>query len=91
MRFWEYFSPPDEERAEDDVETAMAVFEFSRSPYWKILRDWLDLELSRPFPISDQMAMIQSGVRANTLRELKAKIERDVVSSVEILKSNGKM
>lgn len=91
MRFWEYFTPPAEEQAEPDVAEANVVMEFARSEYRVRLLAWLDREGSKPFSVGDHMTMIQTAVRANTIREIKNKIERDIQAAEEILKANGRI
>ena len=79
--FGRFFRPRVEEVV--DVETeilndANEILDFANTSYYAKFMAYLDKEAGRPLKVGDHMDMIQSAVRANTLREIRDTMVRRV-------------
>lgn len=89
-RFWEYFVKEDDEEDYQE-DKARQIIEFEGIPYYRDFRSYLISEIQAPLKVSDHASMIQSAVRANTFKEILAKIERDITLAKSILDRAGKL
>lgn len=62
----------------DLLNRANELLDFGNTAYYAKFLEWLDREASRPLKVGDHMDMIQSAVRANTLREIRSTLVRRV-------------
>lgn len=60
---------------------ANELLDFAATAYYEKFLAWLDKESSRPLKVGDHMDMIQSAVRANTLREIRDTLVRRVANA----------
>ncbi len=57
---------------------ANEILDFAATAYFAKFMEWLDREAAKPLKVGDHMDMIQSAVRANTLREIRSALARRV-------------
>lgn len=72
MDFSRFFAK--REQADEDTSRVNAINEmldFAATSYFPKYIQWLEKEANRPLLVGDHMQMIQSAVRANTLREIR--------------------
>lgn len=62
----------------DMLNKANELLDFAATAYYERFLAYLDKESSRPLKVGDHMDMIQSAVRANTLREIRDTLVRRV-------------
>jgi hypothetical protein len=62
----------------DMLNKANELLDFAATVYYERFLAYLDKESSRPLKVGDHMDMIQSAVRANTLREIRDTLVRRV-------------
>jgi len=62
----------------DILNKANELLDFAATTYYQKFLEYLDKESSRPLKVGDHMDMIQSAVRANTLREIRDTLVRRV-------------
>lgn len=73
--FARFFRRPAVDPLDPDAEMlnqANELIDFASTSYYAKFVDWLDREAGKPLKVGDHMDMIQSAVRANTLREIRA-------------------
>ncbi len=71
------FRVPDEEVAAVAREKGRLILEWMRQPYHEEFEKWLEAEASKPIPVVEHnITLIQSAVRANTLREVARHLAR---------------
>ncbi len=91
MSVSEFFSGlfANDEDVEDDVGAARAhageLVLAERTPFVERFMEYLQEEADRPVKIGDQMSMVESAVRANTFKEIRAKLKRDFRQAREII------
>jgi len=79
--FGRFFRPRPVESIDPDAEllnSANELLDFSATPYYAKFIEWLEREANRPMKVGDHMVMIQSAVRANTLKEIRDTLVRRV-------------
>ena len=64
--------------AEVDLSGARRVLDAKQTGYLDDLLRWIDEQNDRPIPMTGDTSMIGAAARANTLREVRAKVLRDV-------------
>ena len=78
----DYFRPDDEEDERAELEQAVyygQILDFAERPHFAEFCKWLDREASKPLEIgSDVTKMISSAVRANTFREIRSHLDREI-------------
>jgi hypothetical protein len=82
--FGRFFRRPAVEELDVDSEIlnqANELLDFSSTVYYSKFLEYLDKESSRPLKVGDHMDMIQSAVRANTLREIRDTLVRRVANA----------
>jgi len=82
--FGKYFRRDEVEVVDHDAELlneANEILDFSNTAYFTKFLAYLDKEASRPLKVGDHMDMIQSAVRANTLREIRDTMVRRISSA----------
>jgi len=62
----------------EQINKSAEVLEFAATPYYQKYIDWLYREATKPFIIGNHSDMIQSAVRANTLREIRDTLVKQV-------------
>jgi len=62
----------------DMLNKANELLDFAATAYYERFLAYLEKESSRPLKVGDHMDMIQSAVRANTLREIRDTLVRRV-------------
>lgn len=76
-RFLTYFRDEREEHRASLVENARLALEWMSCGYFGRFKDWLETEASKSMDISgSHMEMVKQAVRANTLREIRAHLDR---------------
>ena len=77
MSFLKYFRDrgPGEDWALDE---ARACLQWAQMPHHERFMAYLSAEIEKPVDIEGEASMIRAAVRANTFREIRAKIKRDV-------------
>lgn len=65
----------------DLLNQANEILDFANTAYFGKFMEWLDREAGKPLKIGDHMDLIQSAVRANTLREIRSALARRVSSA----------
>ena len=65
----------------DMFNKANEFLDFAATVYYERFLAYLDKESSRPLKVGDHMDMIQSAVRANTLREIRDTMVRRVANA----------
>lgn len=79
--FLRFFRPKPEDTLDVESELlneANEVLDFAATSYYAKFMAYLDKEAGRPLKVGDHMDMIQSAVRANTLREIRDAMARRV-------------
>ena len=70
-----FFNPfrrhPSDDGERNELVVESEILEFANTSYFPKLLVWLEKEAARPLKIGDHSQMIQSAVRANTLREIR--------------------
>ena len=88
--FASFFRNSDEEAEIAARGRARAVIDWMGREYHKEFMKWLDDEASKPFDIDkDEMRLIKSAVRANTLREVRSHLLRLESLSLAALEDDG--
>lgn len=76
------FNPFRRKQRSDDADAGLyseaEVLEFASTAYYQKFVGWLEREAMRPLKIGGHEEMIQSAVRANTLREIRDTLVRRV-------------
>jgi hypothetical protein len=65
----------------DMLNKANELLDFASTAYYEKFLAYLDKESSRPLKVGDHMDMIQSAVRANTLREIRDTLVKRVANA----------
>lgn len=80
MNFQRFFRPHAEELDDesDQINRINEILDFADASYYGTFISWLEAEANRPLTIGDHGDMIQSAVRANTLREIRDTLVRRV-------------
>ena len=73
MNFQRFFRPQAEELDDEaeQINRLNEVLDFGDTSYYSKFISWLENEANKPLTIGDHGDMIQSAVRANTLREVR--------------------
>lgn len=74
----ERFFPDEEEAVGAEHEAAASVLAFAELPYFRVHIAWLERQANRPLPEDDAMKIVKAAVRANTLREVRSHLLREV-------------
>jgi hypothetical protein len=80
MNFQRFFRPQAEE-LDDEAEQINRINElldFAATAYYPKMIQWLEDEANRPLAVGNHSDMIQSAVRANTLREIRDTLVRRI-------------
>lgn len=67
-----------EEPEDNELLVHHEVLEFAETAYFKKFVDWLDREAFSPLNVGNEVDIIQSAVRANTLREIRNTLVKQV-------------
>jgi len=80
MNFQRFFRPQADEKDDDAeyINKINEVLDFADTSYYNKFISWLENEANKPLTIGDHGDMIQSAVRANTLREIRDTLVRRV-------------
>jgi len=67
-----------EPAVEQESVLAEEIVAFGALPYFAKFVAWLDAEAFRPLKIGNQLDMVQAAVRANTLREIREHLVKEI-------------
>lgn len=76
--FRRFFRPKELDDDAEQANLANEVLDFAATSYFPKFLAWLDREAGKPLKVGDHMDMIQSAVRANTLREIRDTLVRRI-------------
>ena len=82
--FRRFFVEEDSDTGEA-LEHAHQLIEFSRMPYFATFMDYLEREGDKPLVLSDQVSTIVSGARANTFKEIRNRLRREIAQAAEFI------
>lgn len=77
-RFARFFRVEEQEETGDDLVKAHDIMEFASTRHFARFLEWLQAQADEPLSVGDHSDMIQQAVRANTLREVRTKLLRDL-------------
>ena len=72
MRFFRPRPAVESDPEDTALNDANELLDFAATSYYRKFIDWLENESFRPLKVGDPNIMLQSAVRANTLREIRA-------------------
>ena len=68
------------------IESARSYVEWSSCEYHKKFLEWLDSEAGQVIDVGDDRKVVNLVIRANTFREIRARLDRDLASAQDVLR-----